>query len=68
MSLKVKWLVYAISGLVLCGFGISLVGEAIIAKMQNQNWFWIGTAGLIIFNSGLSIFGQAVVFKTKLDK
>jgi hypothetical protein len=68
MSLKSKWLIFAISGLVLIGFGISLIGEAIISKSNNESWFWIGTVGLVVFNSGLSIFGQAVVYKSRIDK
>ncbi|QNL22956.1 hypothetical protein HZR84_13740 [Hyphobacterium sp. CCMP332] len=67
MSLKVKWLIYSIGGLILCGFGISLVGEAIIAKIQNGSWFYLGTAGLVVFNSGLSFFGQAVIFRSKMQ-
>jgi hypothetical protein len=66
MSLKSKWLIFAISGLVLCGFGLSLIGEAIIAKIDNGAWFWIGTLGLIVFNSGLSLFGQAIVIRSKM--
>lgn len=67
MSTKTKWLLFAVSGLILIGFGISLIGEAIIAKMNGEAWFWIGTAGLVVFNSGLSLFGQAVVYKSRLD-
>jgi hypothetical protein len=34
-SLKKKWLVYAVSGLILMGMGFSLLGESIIFKAQN---------------------------------
>lgn len=68
-KLKRKWLIYAIGGLLLMGFGLSLLGESIIMKsMQVEEWKWflMGTAALVVFFSGLSIFGQAVVFRSFL--
>ncbi len=68
-DLKVKWLVFAISGLILIGAGISITGEAIIVKAQAETvgeWFWIGTAGLVVLNAGISVFGQSIVYRIQL--
>jgi len=62
-----RWLVFAISGLTLTGFGLSLLGESIIAKNQNKPWFWLGTLSLIVVNSGISMVGQAVNYRIRLD-
>jgi len=64
-ALKRNWLVYAIAGLLLIGFGLSLAGEAIIAKSRQESWFLLGTIALIVFNSGISIFGQAIIYRWK---
>lgn len=66
MTTQVKWLVYAIAGLILIGAGVSIVGEAIVRKAAADPWFWIGTAGLVVLNAGVSVFGQAVVFRSRL--
>jgi hypothetical protein len=58
--LNKKWFWYAIIGLVLNGFGLSVIGEAIIAKLNGEAWFLFGTFGLILVNSGLCFFGTAV--------
>jgi hypothetical protein len=69
-NLKRKWLKFAVGGILLMGFGLSLLGEAGILKMSGSgflNWFGIGTLALAVFFAGLSLFGQAVVFKSKMD-
>lgn len=69
-SLKKKWLIYAVSGLLLMGFGLSLLGESIILKgRENEFWHWfgLGTLALAVTFAGLSLFGQATVFKSQLD-
>jgi hypothetical protein len=70
-TLKRKWLAYAVIGILIMGFGLSVLGEASIAKANEKpvyNWFWVGTAGLSLFFAGLSVFGQAVVYKTLIDQ
>lgn len=70
-DLKLKWLTYAVTGFLMMGLGLSLFGDAIVLKMNTNefyNWFAYGTLALVIFFAGLSIFGQAVVFKTLMDK
>ncbi len=64
------WLIAAISGLVLIGFGLSLFGEAVIKKYEQaafSSWFWWGTLSLVVVNSGLSLIGQSVIYKIKYD-
>jgi hypothetical protein len=65
IHLKRNWLMYAIAGLLLIGFGLSLAGEAIIAKSRQESWFLLGTMALVVFNSGISIFGQAIIYRWK---
>ncbi len=67
MNKKRKWFVYSIISLLIFGFGLSLLGEAIIMKYQNSNnWVLLGTLSLIVTNLGLCLFGQAVIEKTKI--
>jgi hypothetical protein len=69
-NLKRKWLKFAVGGILLMGFGLSLLGEAGILKMSGSgflSWFGIGTMALAVFFAGLSLFGQAVVFKSQMD-
>lgn len=67
MNTKTKWLLFSISGLLLVGAGISVIGEAILLKGAGEGFFWMGTAGLVLFNAGLSLFGQGVVFRSKMN-
>jgi hypothetical protein len=69
-GLKKKWLKFAVGGILLMGFGLSLLGEAGILKMSGSGfliWFGLGTLALSVFFAGLSVFGQAVVFKSQMD-
>lgn len=67
-ELRRNWLTFAILGLILTGLGLSLVGEAVIAKMAQQAYVLLGTAGLVAFNAGLSVFGQAVIYRYRYLK
>ena len=69
LDLKIKWLIASISGLLLIGFGLSLLSEA--AKLKHDgseisSWIIWGTISLIVINAGISIFGKAVVYKTEM--
>ena len=66
MNLKTKWMLFAVTGLLLVGTGLSVIGGAILLKGADEPFFWMGTAGLVLFNAGLSFFGQAVVFRSKM--
>ncbi|NEQ51062.1 MAG: hypothetical protein F6K11_13160 [Leptolyngbya sp. SIO3F4] len=61
-----RWLLFAISGLLCTGFGLSLLGEAILVRWEQGPWFWWGTAALVVFNTGLSLFGQAVIIRVRM--
>ena len=65
--MKSKWLIFSIGGLILIGFGLSLLGEAIILKYENKPFFWLGTLALIVINSGLCFFGNAIRYRIKMD-
>lgn len=57
------WLMFAPLGLVLIGFGASVVGYAVELRTLDADfwtWFWWGTAGLVLLNSGVACFGEAV--------
>ena len=66
--MKIKWLAFSISGLVLFGFGLSLLGEAIILKYENKPFFWLGTLALVVVNSGLCLFGNAIRYRVQVDR
>lgn len=62
-----KWLIEAVAGLILIGFGLSLFGQSVIYKSRGENikkWFLWGTLSLIVINSGICIFGDAVKTRT----
>jgi hypothetical protein len=57
---------YSITGLLLFGMGLSILGEAVMLKyIQSDHWVLWGTVALIVTNSGLCLFGQAVIEKVK---
>jgi hypothetical protein len=65
--MKKKWWIYSVTGLLLLGFGLSLLGEAIIYKIKNNfNWFYWGTTALVVFNSGIALVGEAIALKGKM--
>ena len=69
MSIRKRWLVFAITGLILVGAGFSVAGHAIVLKSAGSSvkqWFLLGTGGLVLFNAGLSLFGQGVVYRSRL--
>ncbi|MDG1711916.1 MAG: hypothetical protein P8H51_06605 [Flavobacteriaceae bacterium] len=66
--MKKKWWIYSVTGLLLLGFGLSLLGEAVIYKINNDfNWFYWGTTALIVFNSGIALVGEAIALKGKMS-
>ena len=66
MTPKIKWLIYAVSGLLFFGFGLSLLGEAILLKYNHSDyWIAVGTTALVVTNTGLCLFGQAIIIKVK---
>ncbi len=67
---KKQWLLFSTIGLAVIGFGLSLMGEALIQKYEAdhwQDWFWLGTLALVVINAGLALFGKAITLRVKLD-
>ncbi len=69
-----KWLIESVGGLILIGFGLSLLGQSIIYKSRGDSlkkWFLWGTLSLIVINSGICIFGDSVktrmIYETKKE-
>tara|TARA_A200000113_G_scaffold225677_1_gene247408 strand:+ start:1373 stop:1588 length:216 start_codon:yes stop_codon:yes gene_type:complete len=64
-----KWLLYSVGGLSTIGFGLSLLGEAILNKMQQDQW-WIllGTIALVVTNSGICLVAEATLLKMKMKQ
>jgi hypothetical protein len=71
MPLRTKWQLCAAVGLLLFGFGISVVGSAATLKADVNvtfaRWFVMGLYGLILTNLGLVSFGQAIRFRVLMD-
>ena len=71
MPLRTKWLLCAATGLLLFGFGISVVSTAATIKADLTSsfsrWFVMGLYGLILTNLGLVLFGQAIRFRVLMD-
>ena len=56
------WQRLAPVGLLLVGTGVSVAGDATLAKASGSRARWVveGTAGLVLLGAGLSCFGEAV--------
>ncbi len=66
-----RWLLRAPLGLVLVGFGLSLVIEAGFYKHSGAatlEWVGYGTLALVVFNSGLCIFGDAILQRLRYER
>ncbi|MGF1485408.1 MAG: hypothetical protein ACFBZ8_13710 [Opitutales bacterium] len=62
-------LVWAVSGLLLVGGGLSVFGHAVILKMEAPEAFarWVawGTGSLVLVNAGLCLVVEAAVRKSR---
>ena len=68
---KKQWKLQAVAGLVLVGFGASLIAEAAILKASDaETWKWVvaGTVALCVFNSGLCLFGNGILHRVRYEK
>ena len=71
MNYKKRWFRYGTISMLLIGFGVSLIGEAIILKSNGSSiaeWVALGTVALIVFNAGICVFGEAVVCRVRYLK
>ncbi len=62
---SLRWWLYSVGGLLLVGAGLSVLGEAIIAKSNGEAWFLVGTLALILVNSGICLVAGAVILRLK---
>tara|TARA_B100001057_G_scaffold245985_1_gene246323 strand:- start:770 stop:964 length:195 start_codon:yes stop_codon:yes gene_type:complete len=53
------FLFVSISGILVFSSGICILGESIIQKINNGNWFTIGTIALVFINAGLCLMINA---------
>ena len=51
--MNIRWYFFSISGLLLLSTGLCIFGEALTRKINQENYFIMGTLALIIFNSGI---------------
>ena len=58
-----RWIIQAVSGLLLTGSGLSMAIDAGISKSQGGEWFWYGTGALVIFQAGLCLLIDSVRYK-----
>jgi len=68
---KKRWFQYGAISMLLIGFGVSLVGEAIIMKSGNvpvMEWVALGTFALIVLNAGFCVFGESILCKVRYEK
>ena len=62
-----KWDELAPRGMLLIGFGVSLIGHAIFQRIKSKGFLWwsiTGLVGLIVLNSGIALFGEAMKHRT----
>ena len=62
---SLRWWLCSVGGLLLVGAGLSVLGEAIIAKSSGKAWFLVGTLALILVNSGICFIAEAVILRLK---
>ena len=60
---RLRWWLYSVGGLLLIGAGISILGEAIIAKSRGEAWFLVGTLAIILVNTGICLVAGAVIVR-----
>lgn len=58
-----RWIIQAVSGLLLTGSGLSMAIDAGISKSQGGEWFWYGTGALVVFQAGLCLLIDSVRYK-----
>ena len=58
-----RWIIQAVSGLLLTGSGLSMSIDAGISKSLGGEWFWYGTGALVVFQSGLCLVIDSTRFR-----
>jgi uncharacterized membrane protein HdeD (DUF308 family) len=60
---RLRWWLYSVGGLLLIGAGLSILGEAIIAKSRGEAWFLVGTLAITLVNTGICLVAGAVIVR-----
>jgi hypothetical protein len=58
-----KWLILSPLSLMLVGYGLCEMGDALTMKWEHQpvvRWLWWGTYSLVVINAGLCLLGEAI--------
>lgn len=58
-----RWIIQAVSGILLTGSGLSMAIDAGISKSQGGEWFWYGTGALVVFQAGLCLVIDSTRFR-----
>ncbi len=61
--MKKRWLIQAISGILLTGTGLSMAIDAGFEKFQGKPYLLYGTLSLIIFMAGINLIIDADNYK-----
>ena len=56
---KSLFLLVSILGILIFSSGLCILGESIIQKVNDGNWFVIGTIALVLVNTGLCLMINA---------
>ncbi len=71
MSLKTKYLLFGITGILLISFGTGVIANAASLKaavsIQKSTWILLGIYGLIINAIGIVAIGQAIRYRIMID-
>ena len=58
-----RWIIQAVSGLLLTGSGLSMAIDAGVSKSQGGEWCWYGTGALVVFQAGLCLVIDSTRFR-----
>lgn len=60
---KSSFLFISILGILIFSSGLCVLGESIIQKINNGDWFLIGTIALVLINTGVCLMINAKNFR-----
>jgi len=60
---KSSFLFISILGILIFSSGLCVLGESIIKKINNGDWFLIGTIALVLINAGVCLMINAKNFR-----
>ena len=53
----------SISGILIFSTGLCIFGESVIKKLNQENWFLVGTIALVLINAGICIMINSIEYK-----